>query len=290
MTLDLILDTDIGDDVDDALALALICNSPELNLIGVTTVFRDAPRRAILVTEVLRLFGRSNVPVHAGVSRPLLQAWEDIPRGGAQLGRQFEALDSNLKPPKGAHAVDFLAQKIIEYSNRGEKLTIAAIGPLTNIALLFARYPETVAQCKVLLMGGKWSERFTEWNILCDPEVAAMVFRAGADLTMVGLDVTLRCVLSDAQGAQLRGADTPRATFLADLIELWGHKVTLHDPLTILTLLDDCVMFEPQHIEVGLCGEDRALTLESEGEANARIAVDVDAERAVEGFMQRILQ
>lgn len=290
MTLDLILDTDIGDDVDDALALALICNSPELNLIGVTTVFRDAPRRAILATEVLRLFERGDVPVHAGVSRPLLQTWDDIPHGGAQLGRQFEMLDPNLKPPAGAHAVDFLAQKINEYSNRGEKLTIAAIGPLTNIALLFARYPETIAQCKVLLMGGQWGKRFTEWNILCDPEAAAMVFRASADLTMVGLDVTLRCVLSDAQVAQLRGADTPRAIFLADLIALWGHKVTLHDPLTILTLLEDCVQFEVKHIEVGLCGEDRALTLEREGEANARVAVDVNANDAVEGFMQRILQ
>jgi inosine-uridine nucleoside N-ribohydrolase len=290
MTTNLILDTDIGDDVDDALALALICNSPELNLVGVTTVFRDAPRRAILATEVLRLFGRSDVPVHAGVSRPLVQTWDDIPHGGAQLGRQFEALDPNLKPPSSAHAVDFLAQKIIEYSNRGGKLTIAPIGPLTNIALLFARYPETVAQCNVLLMGGQWGKRSAEWNILCDPEAAAMVFRAGADLTMVGLDVTLRCVLSDDQVAQLRSANTPRATFLADLIELWGHKVTLHDPLTILTLLDSCVTFEPKRIEVGLCGEDRSLTLETEGQSNARVAVDVDAERAVEGFMQRISQ
>lgn len=290
MTLDMVLDTDIGDDIDDALALGLICNSPELNLIGVTTVFRDAPRRAILATEILRLFGRENVPVHAGTSQPLLQRWSDIPHGGAQLGKQFQALDPKLEPPVGALAVDFLAQQIIEYSKCGVKLTIAAIGPLTNIALLFALHPATIPLCRLMIMGGQPSERLAEWNILCDPEAAAMVFRAGADLTMIGLNVTTRCVLSEAQVAQFRDAKTERATFLADLVDLWNHEVILHDPLTILTLLDDCVQLEPKRIEVGLCGEERALTTEVEGEANCRVAVAVDAERAIDDFMRRILK
>ncbi len=290
MTTDLILDTDIGDDVDDALALGLICNSPELNLVGVTTVFRDALRRAILATEVLRLFGREEVAVHAGTSRPLLQRWEDIARGGESVGKQFEALDPKLKPPISAHAVDFLAQKIIEYAKRGERLTVAAIGPLTNIALLFARYPETIPLCRLLLMGGRWSEGYAEWNILCDPEAAAMVFRAGADLTMVGLDVTNRCVLSDEQVAQFRASNTPRATFLADLIALWDHKVTLHDPLTVLTLCEECVRFETKRIEVGLCRENRGWTQIVEGTVNCRVAVDVDVEKAVASFMARILR
>ncbi len=282
------LDTDIGDDVDDALALAIILNSPELFLRGVTTVFRDAPRRALLAREVLRLFGRDDVPVAAGASQPLLEPYEAIP-GGAHLGRQFEALGQAEAPALEPHAIDFLAERIRQAARDGERPTVVAIGPLTNIALLFARHPDTVVQCRLLVMGGYWKEPRPEWNIRCDPEAAAMVFRSGADITMVGLDVTLKCVLSDEQVARFREAGTPRATFLADLIALWNHPVTLHDPLTLLTLFDECVRFEEKCIQVMLADETRAHTVAADGPPNARVAVDVDVERAVSLFMQRAL-
>ena len=288
MPRNLILDTDIGDDIDDALALALICNSPELHLLGVTTVFRDAPRRALLARDVLRRFGQPDVPVRAGVSQPLLRPWSEIPWGGAQVGRQFEALDPNLAWEESEHALDFLALQCAQSAARGEKLLIAAIGPLTNIALLLARTPETAAQFELLMMGGKWSESYAEWNIFCDPEAAALVFRSGVSLRVVGLDVTLQCVLSADQVEQLRqGNDKTR--FLAELADLWGHEITLHDPLTLLTLLEDCVSFEAKNLEIGLCGDDRALTRAVAGAPNCQMAVAVDAPRAVAAFMRRIL-
>jgi inosine-uridine nucleoside N-ribohydrolase len=116
-----------------------------------------------------------------------------------------------------------------------------------------------------------------------------MVFSSGASITMVGLDVTLQCVLSDSQVADFRAADKSHAHFLADLIALWAHPVTLHDPLTLLVLFDDCVKFEPKDIEIGLCGNARGLTIMSEGEANCRVAVAVDVERAKSVFMERVL-
>ncbi len=285
----LFLDTDIGDDIDDALALALALNSPEIELRGVTTVFRDAPRRTLLVKQLLYLMNRPNIPVAAGASKPLLQPWSAIPHGGANLGKQFEALDPNALPGSGPHAIEFLAQQIHLAASQGQRLTIAAIGPLTNLALLFSVYPEVVPLCDLLIMGGKWSEAFPEWNIVCDPEAAAIVFSSGASITMVGLDVTLQCVLSDSQVADFRAANKPHAQFLADLIALWAHPITLHDPLTLLVLFDDCVTFEPKHIEVGLCGSARGLTITGEGEANCRVAVAVDAERAKSVFMERVL-
>lgn len=287
------LDTDIGDDIDDALALTVALNSPEVELRGVTTVFRDAPRRALLARQVLEHYGRSDVPVFAGHSRPLLQPYEVIP-GGAHLGRQFEALDPALVPPAETDAVEALRSAIVQATERGEKLTVVAIGPLTNIALLLYRYPEVVPQCRVLLMGGKWNPATpspaAEWNIICDPEAAAMVFRSGVELTMVGLDVTLQCVLTDEHVAQFRAAGTERAAFLADLIDLWGHKVTLHDPLTLLTLFDDCVRFERRRIEIGLHGAQRGVTEIHHGGPNCRVAAEVDAERAIALFLERVLK
>jgi purine nucleosidase len=287
----LVLDTDIGDDVDDALALAIALNSPEIELRGVTTVFRDAPRRAQLAREVLRLAERE-VPVVAGASAPLLQPFSAI-SGGAQLGRQFETLKD--VPPEtlstetsSLHAVEFLRSQILEAHQAGQKLTIAPIGPLTNIALLFSMYPDVVPLCRLVVMGGYWSKASAEWNILCDPEAAHIVFRAGAELSMVGLDVTLRCQLNEAQVADIRAHSEQRVRFLGELIDLWGHVVTLHDPLTLLTLFDDCVRFEPKRIEVKLDAEQRAHTVVVEGEPNAQVAVDVDVERAVALFLERL--
>ena len=283
----IILDTDIGDDVDDALALAIALNSPEIDLRGVTTVFRDAPRRALLTQQILGLFNRE-VPVRAGCSKPLLISYDELP-GGANLGKQFEALDASLRYQEKQHAVDFIIETAQSFSEENP-LTICPIGPLTNIALLLAKAPEIMPQIRIVLMGGWWSEANAEWNIKCDPEAAAIVFNSGANLTMVGIDVTRKCVLSDAQVEQFNEAGTPRAKFLYDLIKLWKHKVTLHDPLTLLTLFDDCVQFENKGIKVELCGEKRGCTVETEGAPHCRAAVAVDVDRAVNLFMERVLK
>jgi purine nucleosidase len=197
--LPILLDTDIGDDIDDALALTVVLNSPELELVGVTTVFRDAPRRAILARQLLDMGGRGDVPAVAGCSEPLFPSWDKFP-GGKSLGRQFEALDDSLQWTDTNRAVEFIIDKVRDFASRGERLTLVPIGALTNLALAFLWAPDIIPQCRVVLMGGKWGSKFAEpdaeWNILCDPEAAALVFRSGVDLTMVGLDVTMQCVLS----------------------------------------------------------------------------------------------
>ncbi len=286
----IILDTDIGDDIDDALALAVALNSPEVELVGVTTVFRDAGRRAILARRLLELMNRDDVPVFAGCSQPLLPDWSNFP-GGQAVGRQFETLGPDDKWNATRHAVDFLIQTARSFAAQNRKLTIVTIGALTNLALAFQLAPEITQHCRVAMMGGQWSEDFAEWNILCDPEAAAMVFRSGADLTMVGLDVTLRCVLSKEQEAMFSASPHSHARFLGQLIELWGHQVTLHDPLTILTLFSDVVRFEPRHLQVGLHdARSRARTQVLEGAPNVSAGVEVDAERAKSLFLERALR
>lgn len=284
----IILDTDIGDDVDDALALAVALHSPELELVGITTVFRDAPRRALLTREVLKKFGREEVPIYAGCSDPLIADWHNLP-DRQKLGRQFEALDADLKWEDTSHAVNFLISTAREHIERGEKLVFVAIGALTNIALALHLAPDIVTGVEVHMMGGLWGRAEMEWNIRCDPEAAAMVFRSGVPLWVVSIDVTEQVVLSDEQVQQLATAKHEGARFLAQLIGLWGHRVVLHDPLTILSLFADIVTFEPMRLEVGLCGAERAFTQRSEGEANARVSTQVKVEAAIDLFLERIL-
>ena len=147
-----------------------------------------------------------------------------------------------------------------------------------------------MAGTRIVLMGGQWSKPGNEWNIRCDPEAAAIVFNSGADITMVGLDVTRQCVLSDEQVEQFKIAGTPRAGLLYDLIKLWKHQVTLHDPLTLLTLFDDCVQFESKCIQVELYDERRGDTVVIDGPPNCRVATTVDVDRAVNLFMERVLK
>jgi len=288
--LPIILDTDIGDDIDDALALTVALNSPEVEIVGVTTVFRDAGRRAILARKLLELMGRQEVPVFAGCSQPLLPDWDNFP-GGQAVGRQFETLGADEKWSEPRHAVDFLIETARSFAAQNRTLTIVTIGALTNAALALRLAPDIVPSCRIVMMGGKWGDDFAEWNILCDPEAAAMVFGSGVELTMVGLDVTLRCVLNKEQEAMFHASPHPHARFLGQLIDLWGHPVTLHDPLTVLTLFSDVVRFEPRRLSVGLHGDKvRARTQVLEGEPNVSAAVEVDVERAKSLFLERALR
>jgi inosine-uridine nucleoside N-ribohydrolase len=291
----IVLDTDIGDDIDDALALAVILNSPEFDLRGVTTVFRNAPRRVALVRKMLEVWERSDVPVAAGCSKPLLEPFD------ARLGTQFEILDGSESTLSDGHGVDFLVEAL-EQSDESEKLVLAPIGPLTNIALAFARATELAAKSEVVLMGGYWNKgtpgHYPEWNIRCDPEAAEMVFCSGANIKMVGLDVTLRCQLEAKHVQQIASHSSQRAALLSRLITLWtqgyGKPPILHDPLAVLAIIDECVTFEPMRIGVELCAEnsggiERGVTKVLSGEPNALVAVDVDVPRAIELFMARVL-
>ena len=292
----IILDTDIGDDIDDALALAVILNSPELELLGVTTVFRDAALRTRLARHLLGVWERASTHVATGISPPLLQPFN------MDLGTQFQLLDDVEK--NGAseeHAVDFILRAARDLEARGETLTLVPIGPLTNIGVALACEPELAGRVRIVLMGGWWKADadYAEWNIACDPEAAAIVFKSGAPIDMIGLDVTLRCKLSEDNIGQIESGGTGRGALLAKLIRLWqnnqSHTPTLHDPLAVLTLFSDCVRFEEKRIEVVLCGEERGRTQIIESDApgqrasNTRIAVDVDVERAIALFMQRVL-
>lgn len=284
----IILDTDIGDNIDDALALVLAINSPELNLLGVTTVFRNAPRRAALARYILDGLGQTSTRVVSGVSKPLLQAYD------FQLGAQFQMLQDDVWDDT-AHAVDFLIEQArVEYEpDLNNLLTVVCIGPLTNIAVALVREPELIPRLRIVLMGGCWSRVEAETNICSDPEAAAIVFNSGVEISMIGLDVTRRCALSPTHLQQIAAASTRSARLLQQLTELWqdGTPRTpiLNDPLAVLSLFNDCITWQDKCIEVALCGERRGCTLVSDGEPNARVAVDVDAGRTVELCLARLL-
>ena len=241
----IILDTDIGDDIDDALALALALQSPELDVRAVTTVVDDTETRTRLAWKELGLYRRHDVPVATGASEPFLDPVRTA------RAPQFQVLTANDPVPETARrrAADLIIETVLASP---EPITLVPIGPLTNIALALKEEPRIKPRvARIVLMGGAFHMLYQEYNIWRDRVAAQVVFSSGVPITAVGLDVTTRCKLEGADLARLKAADNPASRFLVKLIELWqdGHSgqfPTLHDPLAV------AVTFRPNLIETQL--------------------------------------
>jgi purine nucleosidase len=309
----IILDTDIGDDIDDAFALALVVKSPELALAGVTTVFRNAGRRARLSLKLLETLGISDVPVLAGCDMPLVEKLpvQDRDEWDAQGGFipcQYEPALDDIALPSREHAVDFIIRTV---NAAPGAIVLVTIGPLTNVALALRKAPEIAPRVKSITMMGGWrAENAPEWNIMCDPEAARIVFTSGIPVTMVGLDVTLQCQLTLQEVERLRGAGSQGLGLLYTLTQKWlassrAPNPILHDPLAVATLIDPAaVAFEPRLVQVALEGAARGCTLTRTPPAQSqerhstkggpdqpacRVATAVDAARFKALFLGRLL-
>ncbi len=301
MAIGVILDTDIGTDVDDCLALSLLLASPEVDLLGVTCVYGDVSLRARMVLKLLELRGRSDVPVMAGAAVPLLGK-RPVYWAGHEGKGLLEPADEGRRPSP-EHAVDFLVRTVLE---RPGQVHLLAIGPLTNLALAFRREPRLAGQLAHLtIMGGairgpgRFDLPYHEHNITCDPEAAHVVLSAGAPTTLVPLDVTTRVRIRAEGVARIRAGGTGFHRAVADQVEVyppfarrgWTH---LHDPLAAATIVQpDLVTIEPLHLDVELGGEHAAgATLArvptAEAPASAEVALGVDAARFEEFLVRRL--
>lgn len=277
----IILDTDIGSDIDDAFALALILRSPELDLLGVTTVSGDTQARARLAAKMLWEAGRREVPVAAGEpGKPLpieQTRWADGFQG-AQLVRES--------------AVELLKNQI---EKRPGEIIIVAIGPLTNVAALFRADPSITLKIKnIVLMGGSiaWTyggagQPVAEYNIKSDVLAAQTVFNSGVPILMAPLDVTAMLHMSAEDMHRVFTQINPTTNALTLLYHLWGHPTpTLFDPMAVALLLDPALCeTKPMAIEVDAHGFTRVA---AGNPTNASVALKTDPRRFMEFYLHRV--
>ncbi len=292
----IIFDTDIGDDIDDALALALALQSPELDVRAVTTVTDDTEGRSRLAWKELGLYGRHDVALGTGAPEPFL---DPIHTGRAP---QFTVLtDADTLPPAAHRRASELIIETLLASPR--KITLVPVGPLTNIALALKGEPRIKDKIeRIVLMGGAFDLLKAEYNIERDRVAAEIVFSSGVPITAVGLDVTMRCQLAAPDMDRLRAADNAASRFLVRLIELWqnGHSdqyPILHDPLAVaVTMHPNLVETQLGSVRVetsgvltnGMTMFTPADPLPPGAHATTLVARQVDAHRFVELFLERL--
>lgn len=221
------LDTDIGDDTDDILALSLICASPELSLSGVSTVFGDTAARARLARSLLAAtagrYARTAVAAGSGYPLPGKVAPEFWLNGPAPLPSpvQLPCARPSAALPRAPrqHGVELLAAKL--HARPGGIIPIG-IGPLTNLAALLVHAPELkTAIPRLALMAGEFKRPQAEWNVRCDPLAAACVVESGIPIDFLPWDLGMKCTISPAQLARLFASRTPTGRMLARAIRIW---------------------------------------------------------------------
>jgi inosine-uridine nucleoside N-ribohydrolase len=283
-----LLDTDIGSDIDDAVCLAYLLARPECDLLGITTVSGEPEHRAMLASALCNVAGKQ-IPIFPGVEAPLLGRQRQ-PRAPQAAALSRWTHDQEF--PHG-QAIEFMRQTI--RAHPGE-VTLLAIGPMTNVALLFAVDPEIPALLKrLVLMCGVFTNRLPrvgplEWNAICDPHAAALVYRASAAVhRSIGLDVTCQVTMDVREVRERFTAELLRPVL--DFAEVWFRerpRITFHDPLAAATIFEEriCVC-ERGTVEVELASERLGgLTHWTPGGEDARheVALEVDGARFFEHY------
>jgi inosine-uridine nucleoside N-ribohydrolase len=301
----ILLDCDPGH--DDAIALLLALASPELELLGVTTVAgnQTLEKTTANALRVLEFVGRGDVPVAAGADRPLARELFIAAYVHGESGLDGPALPEPLGAPVDQHAVDFLAERIL---GSARPVTLVLVGPLTNIALLLSRYPEAADNIgRLVIMGGALAEGnvtpAAEFNIYVDPEAAWRVFHSGLPVTMIGLDVTHKALMKDAHAERLRESG-PTGRMVAELYDFFieYHRRTyehdgapIHDAVAVAQVLRPGIV-ETLHRHVDIDCESRLcrgrtvvdLWRRTANEPNTDVGVDIDADGFLELLCGRI--
>jgi purine nucleosidase len=283
-----ILDTDIGDDIDDAFALGLLLHSPETKLLGITTAFGDTELRARLVDRYLAAVGRQSIPVFAGAATP--------------ASNHFTQAAYAQQAPARTHgdAVAFLLRTIRAHPGQ---ITLIAIGPLFNVQAAIARDPATFRKLKrVVIMGGSVYRGYdsgnpganappsAEWNIHCDPAGARALLASGVPVFMMPLDST-QIRLTQPELGEILSHGSPLTDQLTLLWHQWTgadawHMPTLYDPVAVTyAIRPEICPAQPMRLEVDSDGATRPVT----GAPNAEVCLKSDERAFMDFLLHRIL-
>jgi inosine-uridine nucleoside N-ribohydrolase len=283
----IIIDTDIGDDIDDAFAVALALRSPEVQILGITTTFGDTQERAKLLDRLLGETGHEDIPVAVGISDPKIQTtWTQ--RAYAEGG--------HFARKSHPQAVDFILEQIRRHPF---EITLVTIGAVVNVGAIIDKDPQTFHQLRrVVAMGGSVYRGYgdlgytkprgpePEWNIKLDVPSTRKLLASGVPFFMMPLDST-QLKLDEVKRAIVFQAGTPLTDALTLLYHEWGQETpTLFDPMTIAFIVNPKLCpVTPMHIVV----DDNGMTRPTSGAPNAQVCLNSDSEAFFHFFIPRVI-
>ncbi len=279
----LLLDTDIGSDVDDLYTLVMLLKSSEIELGGVTTVHGNTLLRAKIARYVCQLLRRGSIQIIPGETSPIASRstiWEEPDAEG------FPDLDAVSVNTEWS-APEFLAVAAAERT-----IEILAIAPLTNLALAIRHSSTFVRNVeRIYLMGGAFWLPYLEHNIQVDPEAASLVFNSGIPITAIGLDVTLQVEISERELLRLSGLPDGLGQLLDQQTRIWWENLRrqrchLHDPLAALALTRrELFEFETGIVKIEATGQ---TWFHPEADGLIEVARTVQAAAALELILQAL--
>lgn len=293
----IIIDTDLGDDIDDAFALLSAIAQPDFEILGVTTVFKNTVQRARIAKKIFRLAGRAEVPVFTGIDTPMngvIPKWdyeEVMPDGKIRVHHYKEDMQTEQIEEGG---VDFILDSAEKYPG---EVTLIAIGPFTNVASAILKDKERFSKLKeVFVMCGHPGGNYAEWNVRVDPVAADILFNSGVKITAYGLNVTTHCKLYEAQQEKMNTFTSPAVSLVRDMMNIWIESnnrnadlprryPTMHDPLCVLSYVQPEICTY-QDVKVTVCGKNGVdgYTVVSDEGAPMTVAQNVDVEKFYESF------
>lgn len=300
----IIIDTDIGDDIDDAFAIAYAMASPELDVLGITTVFKNVKQRAHITKALLCAGGFDRVPVYAGLDHPIKEpvcnfAYESKDENGVVNLRHYNNSMAKYTYQDGS-AIDFLLDSADKYPG---EITLVAIGPLTNIAVAYNTRPQSFKKFKgIILMNGYFGQICPEWNVMCDPEATRIVYLSGVPIKTVGANCTRLTEVSGENYQKLRSISGPVGDLLNQMLSVWlednKRNCVMHDGLALSVLMHDFVKFEKQNITVPLEYPLRGYIVKADAVLNGResefaqvdVSIDVDVQKFLESFTDTLIR
>lgn len=287
-----ILDTDIGDDIDDSFALLLLLESHEFDVLGVTTVFRNSYKRALMAKQLIAQLGY-DIKVYPGIDDPLKVSVDDLIQPEIKAKEKLDENGKYLIPQwsesmrgyevENQSAVDFIIEQIHKYPN---EVTLITIGPMTNIASAMIKDPSIKNLIKeIRIMGGGLNIEYPEWNVFCDPDAAYIIYNSNVKrIVQVGCNVTLQTGLSKKDVSDLMNNKSKAIQLVTEAMMKWfkHYEFTtpvMHDPLTVASLIDETLL-EKQVMKMDVDVKARGMTVINNNKATyIEVATSVNKDR-----------
>ncbi len=301
----IILDGDPGH--DDAIAWVMAFARPELDIRAVISVSGNVAihKTTKNMLQIMTLLGVHDVPLARGATRPLIGPFFDSPSVHGESGLDGPKMPDHEVELQPLSGVELMA-KVLRESN--EKITIVPTGPLTDVAMLLLAYPELKEKIlRISMMGGgmlygNWTPA-AEYNILCDPEAAKLVFESGIPITMAGLDVTERAYVTPKDFERVRAVGNKVGQIVADWLEFFyqfhlklGYPgAPVHDPVAIVALVNpEILTTKDVFVQVETGGEfSRGATIgdfynKTKRPPNVRAIMDIDREAYIDMIVDAV--